>query len=261
MKLSVIIPTFNAEAFIIDNLNSLLVFLRETVQEFEVILVDDGSTDQTYKKVKSAQFPEVIILSLEQNTGKFEAIKYGMRQAKGNCCIFTDADIPYAFETILQIEKMINNDNVHIVIADRSLEESNNKTIISPFRSLFSVFSRNIIRLFILNNIFDSQAGLKGFRKDVAKALFPLLKSKRFSGDIELLFIALKYKLDIKPIAATIQRASHSTVKLSKDLPDILYHILLLPFHWYRGAYESQSLREMISRNMSNKTNYSSHSN
>lgn len=248
MNLSIIIPTYNSEDYILENIKLLYNFLEKKIIHFEIIIVNDGSTDRTFEIVENANIPSVKLLNLKKNQGKFAAIKHGIEHAKGDCCIFTDADLPYHLEAITYIENIINERKLHIVIADRSLSESNYKEQSTLFRWLFNIISRNFIRLCLIGGIFDSQAGLKGFRKDIAKELFPLIQENRFSGDIELLYIALKYNLEIKRIPVRIQRSAPSSVKTFSESFLALLRIIKLPINWRLGNYESKGLKKLSSQ-------------
>jgi dolichyl-phosphate beta-glucosyltransferase len=246
MKLSVIIPVYNAEDYIVENLVTLENYLKKHFDDFEIIVVDDHSTDQSSHRIKNERrISHFRLFTLAENKGKFAAIKHGILEAKGSCCVFTDADLPYHLEAIPYIEHIINERNIHLAIADRSLPESDYKETVPLHRRVFNIICRNFIRIFIISGIFDSQAGLKGLRSDVAKAIFPLMREDRFSGDIELLYIALKYNLEIKRIPVCIQRTSPSSVHITRESIRAFKRILQLPIDWRQGRYSSASLAKI----------------
>jgi hypothetical protein len=98
------------------------------------------------------------------------------------------------------------------------------------------------VRMLVTGGLFDSQCGLKGFRSDVAEALFPLLTHNGFSGDVELLYIALKHNLSIRRIPVRLQGSSPSTVKLTIHSLPMLGRILGLRRNWTSGRYDSEVL-------------------
>ena len=242
MQLSVIIPAFNAQAFVERNIHLLDEFLVARLQSYEIIVVDDGSSDGTSAAVAEIASSHVRLLRLPENLGKFGAIKAGMRESSGNCCIFTDADLPYELEAIPYMEKLVNNRGFHVVIGDRSLGSSEYEQGVTWFRRIFNQLSRNFIRIFIIAGIFDSQCGIKAFRGDVARELFALLQENRFAADVELLYIALKYNLEIKRIPVRIQRVSPSSVKLGRDTFKMLQRLAVLRSSWQNGLYSSNTL-------------------
>ena len=96
--------------------------------------------------------------------------------------------------------------------------------------------------------LFDIQCGIKGFRDEVADALFPLVTDDGFSGDVELLYIALKHNLSIRRIPVRLQRASPSTVRLRFHSLPMLWRILRLRHNWNTGRYESETLSRIASQ-------------
>ncbi|MFK7808694.1 MAG: glycosyltransferase, partial [Saprospiraceae bacterium] len=94
MKISIIIPAYNEAERIVPTLESIYNYVSNKMYTYELIVVDDGSTDNTIEKVKGLrkQIPNLIILPLIQNQGKGAAVRRGMLAAKGELRIFTDAD-------------------------------------------------------------------------------------------------------------------------------------------------------------------------
>jgi dolichyl-phosphate beta-glucosyltransferase len=171
-----------------------------------------------------------------------------MREAHGSCCLFTDADLPYGLEAITHMESLVNRREFHLVIGDRSLGSSEYEKGVSLFRRAFSWLSRHFIRVFVIAGIPDSQCGIKAFRGDVAKELFSLIQERRFAADVELLYIALKYNLEIKRIPVQIERNAPSSVRVWKDTARMLVRLARLRSSWRRGVYRSEVLEEISAR-------------
>lgn len=246
MRLSIVIPAFQAEAFLAPNLRLLEKFLSAAMDSFEILVVDDGSRDRTFES--AAGFSHVRAIRLDCNRGKFGAIRAGMQEARGSCCLFTDADLPYGLESVMHMERLVNQRGFHIVIGDRSLGASEYETGVAPFRQAFSWFSRHFIRILVIAGIPDSQCGIKAFRGDVAKELFSLIQEQRFAADVELLYIALKYNLEIKRIPVRLERNAPSSVRVWKDAARMLVRLARLRSSWRRGVYRSDVLEEISAR-------------
>ena len=131
---------------------------------------------------------------------------------------------------------------------DRTLSESVSMENTRVVRKLSSRVFAYSVRMLVTGGLFDSQCGLKGFRGEVADALFPLVIDDSFSGDVELLYIALKHNLAIRRIPVRLQRASPSTVRLRFDSLPMLLRILRLRSNWRRGRYESETLSRIASQ-------------
>lgn len=242
MEISVILPVYNGAAFIIESVVRLQDYLRNRFQSFEIILVNDGSTDNTADRFTQIQSPNVRSIELARNMGKFAAIKAGVNLAEGSCILFTDADIPYEMEAIAYMEKLINQNKFHLVIGDRGLRGSEYREHLPFVRKCCTLIFSHSIRLLVTGELFDTQCGLKAFRADIAKAIFAVVKEKRFSGDVELLYIALKYNLILRRIPVRLQRQGPSTVRSVADGLQMLCAIAKLRSSWVKGRYKSEEL-------------------
>lgn len=248
MDLSLVIPAFNAESYIAGNIAEVAAYLESTGLDFEIIVVDDGSSDGTSAAVRSARVPRSRLITLPKNRGKFGALAAGMSAASGRTRIFTDADLPFDFEALPYIHRLIDERGFHLVIGDRALIGSRYRLETNIVRraatSLFSLF----VRMVVTGGLFDTQCGLKGFRGDVAETLFPLVSTQGFSGDVELLYIALKYNLEIKRIPVRLRNSAPTTVRIIPHGMRMLGNIALLKLHWLTGRYESRKLEEIANQ-------------
>jgi dolichyl-phosphate beta-glucosyltransferase len=246
--ISLVIPVHNGAEFVSDTVAEARRFLNQSFPSHEIIVVDDGSTDGTSDVLEPFVDRSFTVVRLTKNLGKFGALKAGMAAANGRCRVFTDADLPYDLEALPYIADLVNGKGFDVVVGDRTLPESvtlsNSRVARKVSSRLFSYF----IRLLVTGGLFDSQCGLKGFRADVADALFPLVTDTSFSGDVELLYIALKHNLSIRRIPVRLQRASPSTVRLRWHSLPMLGRILKLRHNWKIGCYDSSALSRIASQ-------------
>jgi dolichyl-phosphate beta-glucosyltransferase len=245
MDLSVVLPVYNGAAFVATSIGILKNFLERHAIEWEIVVVDDGSVDATRAAIAPLAGERVRLIFLDRNAGKFGALKAGMRIARGRCRVFTDADLPYELEAIPYIERLVNERGFHLVTGDRTLPGSEYTVRLTPIRAAATSAFSFLVRLLVTGGLFDTQCGLKGFRSDVADALFPLLLDNRFSGDVELLYIALKYNLEIKRIPVRLRQSGPSTVRLGTDAMRMLGRIGGLRRNWRRGRYASEALKRI----------------
>jgi dolichyl-phosphate beta-glucosyltransferase len=248
-EVSLVIPVHNGADFVVDSVAESLRFLDRNCGKFELVVVDDGSTDGTSAALdRSSSDHRLQVITLAENLGKFGALKAGMAFATGRCRVFTDADLPYDLEAVPYIVDLVNGRSFDIVVGDRALPESVSLTNSRLTRKLSSRAFSFFVRMLVTGGLFDSQCGLKGFRGDVADALFPLVTDNSFSGDVELLYIALKHNLSIRRIPVRLQRASPSTVRLRFHSLPMLGRILKLRHNWNVGRYESKTLSRIGSQ-------------
>ncbi len=248
MEISVIIPVFNGENIIGESVELIRKFLESHFDSYEIIVINDGSTDNTLGILESLPDRNLRILSLERNTGKYAALAVGMKTGCGSCRVFTDADLPYDLEALPCMAKLINGGQVQIVIGDRTLRESRHLVRPPLIRNMATKTFTFLIALLVTGSLFDTQCGLKGFRSDVAEALFPLLQENGFAGDVELLFIALRYNLDIRRIPVYLKRKGPSTVHLFPHALGMLRRVLMLRHDWKHGCYHSKLLNQISSQ-------------
>ena len=245
---SLVIPVHNGVDFVVESVAEARIFLDQRCPTFEIVIVDDGSTDATAAELSPLLDDRIRLISLPENLGKYGALKAGMAAATGECRIFTDADLPYDLEAVPYIADLVNGRGYDIVVGDRALPESVSLSNSRVARKLSSRIFSFCVRMLVTGGLFDSQCGIKGFHGDVAEALFPLVTDNSFSGDVELLYIALKHNLSIRRIPVRLQRASPSTVRLRFHSLPMLGRILRLRHNWSTGRYESVTLSRIASQ-------------
>lgn len=249
LQLSLVIPVYNAASFIEQTVDKAVNYLNSTGLNYELIFVDDGSQDNSQAVLNNLKDRgPICVIRLEHNQGKFAAIAEGMQAARGKCCVFTDADLPYDLRALPYMTQLIGSNVIHLVVGDRRLPQSESVVKTTALRKLASFILATIIRLLMTGGLHDSQCGLKGFRNDVAKAIFPMLRFRRFAGDIEVLYIALKYNLTIKRIPVRLVNSAPSTVRLQLDFLGFLHCIFSMRLNWELGRYRSKELASQADR-------------
>jgi len=196
--ISVVIPAYNEERRISKTLKIISDFFAGTQYSYEILVVDDGSTDKTAQKVKDLHLKKVRVLSYKINRGKGYAVNYGVSRAGGEFILFADADNSTPFE---QIESLLANAaGKDVIIGSRYLPGSNIK-IKQPLSRRFGArFGNLLIRSILLPKIKDTQCGFKIFRKKAAREIFSRQTIWRWGFDIEILYIAKKLRYKIKEV-------------------------------------------------------------
>jgi dolichyl-phosphate beta-glucosyltransferase len=239
---SLVLPVYNGAAFAARSARTAAEHLAGRFGSWEVVVVDDGSLDGTAEAVGAVAGGGIRLVRLPRNTGKFGALKAGMRGARGRCRVFTDADLPFDLGAVPYMAGLVNERGFHLVIGDRTLRESEYHDHVAPPRRLATRAFSLFVRLLVTGGLFDTQCGLKAFRADVADALFPLLLDDGFAGDVELLYVALKYNLEIKRIPVRLLRSEPTTVRLLGHAGRMLGSIARLRGNWESGRYVSEEL-------------------
>lgn len=237
-KISVIIPAYNESAHIAANLEEIVRTFKGFGCRYEIICIDDGSRDDTYKQFKkvAAEYSHIVVRRNLRNYGKGRALKKGVRAASGNYIVFLDADMdlhPGQIQTFFDIMRL---DEADIVIGSKM--HPNSKVAYPFHRRIISTVYFLLIRLFFGLPIRDSQTGLKLFKAEVVKKIFPKILVKKFAYDIELLLNAHRagYKIAEAPIVLDSQRKYgrigwHDMIATWQDTMAVWYRTYILG--WY----------------------------
>lgn len=235
--LSVILPCYRAGARAQRSVRELSEFLGSRRLTWEVVVVDDGGGDFPVGLWQGD--PRVRLVALSANRGKGAAVRSGMAAARGHVRVFTDVDLPYELDLLLVIEEYIARRGFHVVVGDRTLPDSRYGSEIRWQRRVASrVFSWLVGKL-VTGGFFDTQCGLKGFRGDVAEAIFPNSKLDGFAFDVEVIYLSLKSRLDIKRIPVHVRNGEDSSVRLLRDAFRMVVDILRIKANQMAGRYRS----------------------
>jgi len=215
MYLSVIIPAFNEEKRIGITLERLYGFLRNKNYDYEVILVDDGSTDSTVNiadQSKLAQKNKLRLLSNGANRGKGFSIRNGMMNARGQYVLFSDADLSTPIEEMDKLFSFLVKD-YDIAIGSRGIQGADVREHQPFYREWMGKIFNFFVQIFVFKGIFDTQCGFKLFKAHVAKKIAPCLKINGFSFDVELLYVAKRRGYKIKEVPVVWINSPKSKVR------------------------------------------------
>ena len=238
MNLSIVIPTYNEKNSISDTLKRISEYLTNKNYEYEIIVVDDGSTDDTVNIVRhfSELNKNIKIIRNEINRGKGYTVKRGMMNAKGHYVIFSDADLSTPIE---EVEKLLPylKQGYDIAIGSRALKESDIQIHQPWYREYMGKFFNVIVRSLMLSKFHDTQCGFKCFRGDVARTLFAQQTINHFSFDVEVLFLAIRYNYTVKEIPIQWFNEPNTRVDAIKDSSKMLKDLLKIRYNAWIGKY------------------------
>ncbi len=205
MKLSVIVPAYNEARQIKKAIARLASYLRKLPYSHEIIVVDDGSQDETYPILQNLvkQFQALRVIHNRVNHGKGYAVKCGVESAKGDFIFFTDADLSTPPREILKFVEIFESEKSDILIGSRHVRSSKIKIPQPCHRRLMGRVFNLFVKILTPLRFEDTQCGFKGFRKEAAQTVFPKIKESGFNFDVELLLIAHKSRLVVREIPIT----------------------------------------------------------
>lgn len=187
-KLSIIVPAYKEEKNIYKTVDEILKSHDVLGYKYEVIVVVDGSPDNTEREALRHQSNRVRVFSYRQNHGKGYAIKYGVSKANGDIITFTDAGgdfDPKQFDKCIKLMEIFDAD---FVIGSKRHPASRVNYPLK--RRIYSYIYHKIIKILFGLNVTDTQAGLKFMKKEVAKNVVPRALVKQYAFDLEMLVIA-----------------------------------------------------------------------
>jgi len=222
IDLSIIVPCFNEGEMIYENLKKVENVLENILYEnhllsYEVIVVDDGSIDNTCLEVmKAAKEDKRIKVARKGNSGKGSALKYGFNICSGKLVTFLDADLDLHPKQIPLFIDYMKKYNADVVVGSKRHPLSKIKYPLN--RRILSQTYQIVIRLLFNLHLRDTQAGLKLFKFEVLKEVLPRVLCKRYAFDLELLINANRrgFKIVESPVELNWQRIE-SRIKL-KDV-------------------------------------------
>jgi len=222
---SVVIPAFNEARRLPPFLDTVVGFFEGRDEPYEVIVVDDGSTDGTSRIVEARQFPAVRILKLGRNAGKGAAVRAGMLAARGAYRLFADADGATPIDELKRIEPLLVA-GADVVVGSRVLVDPGVSVTARRHRvAVGRVFNWLVARVG-LQGVADSQCGFKAFTAPVASRLFEALSTRGFGFDVELLMLAQAAGCRIVEVPVNWADQAESKVGFFRHGPGMLWQIL-----------------------------------
>lgn len=194
--ISIIIPAYNEEARLGQNLRKIIAYLEEHYQESELIVVDDGSRDATARvaeELLTREAPSVInarVIRYEENRGKGYAVRTGLLAAKAPIALFSDADLSTPITETPKVVEPIEKGLYDIVFGSRALDRSLIGVHQSWRREQGGRVVNLLVRLATRVPFMDTQCGFKAFRMDVCRPIIEHAVIDRFGFDVELLYVA-----------------------------------------------------------------------
>ncbi len=214
MQISVVVPAYNEAHRIRRTAETISAFLAREFDEYEVIVVDDGSRGDTQGALTGLS--RVRCIRNETNRGKGYSVRRGMLEAQFDPVLFTDADLSTPIEDALALHKAIQA-GADVAIGAR-LPDPSKLVRRPPLRRLMAFGFRMCVKLIALRGFRDTQCGFKMFRRDVARTLFGVGRLDRWGFDVEVLFLAKRRGLKIAQVPVSYSESNESRLSFLTPL-------------------------------------------
>ncbi|MDD5449404.1 MAG: glycosyltransferase family 2 protein [Candidatus Omnitrophica bacterium] len=233
IDISIIIPAYNEAKRLPLFLNAVISYCKRSQKIYEIIIVDDGSKDNTFGIAASYKdkFADIDVVKIRKNRGKGYAVKRGFFKATGNICLFLDADGSVTPDEIEKNIHYIMEDGYDIFIGSRVIKNKENVVSAAWYRKLLGLVFNFFVHFFLFKNVKDTQCGFKIFRKEVIKPLFSRSYLRGFGFDLEILYLAYKMGYKVKEGSVSWHHVGGSKINLLKD-PIVMFFNILQIRNW-----------------------------
>lgn len=240
--LSVVVPAYNESARVGSSIERILEFLGRATTNWEVILVDDGSTDLTVDVAEAAAAGNTRfkVIKAPQNEGKGSAVRRGVLAATGDYILFSDADLSTPIE---ESHKLVGAlvEGYDVAIGSREHAQSSIDEHQPWYRERMGKTFNFLVRILLTNAWRDTQCGFKAFTREAGQALFQMQRVKRFCFDAEILFIALKHGYRVSESPIHWLNAEGSRVSLIGDPLNMIFDLFRIRLNDMLGRYRRPS--------------------
>ncbi len=234
--LTLVIPAYNEEARLPRTLRQLREYLDQWGINYRVVVADDGSRDAT-ATVANEFGPRFSTLSLAQNRGKGAAVRAAMLSATGRVAAFTDADLPYALESLRSGYELIRAGRCEVAFGARDLEGSRRFVHRRVLRVAASAVFSQVVRFLISHDVTDTQAGLKLFSAAASQAIFSRTMINGFAFDAEVVYLARHLGFNYRRIPVHLINEESSSLSVWRHTLPMLREVIQIRLRGIRGIY------------------------
>jgi dolichyl-phosphate beta-glucosyltransferase len=240
---SLVIPAYNESTRIRPTLDEILRYIKEHQWDAEILIVDDGSRDDTARIVLEygSVHPQVHLVQNPGNRGKGFSVRNGMLHARGETCLFSDADLS---SPMAEAEKLFAaiRQGADIAIGSRWLRAELQTERQPLYRQFFGRIFNLVLRLVLGLHFRDTQCGFKAFRREAAQQIFPMQKIERWGFDPEILFLARKKGLRAVEVPVVWAHSEGTRLHPFRDGLRMFGDVLRIRWNSLSGAYDNVSL-------------------
>ena len=237
-KYTIVIPAYNERARIVPTLEAVVSCVRRRGWDAEVVVVNDGSSDNTADLVRqfAVAAPEVRLMENPTNRGKGYSVRSGLLHAQGEIVMFSDADLSAPIEEADRLFDAIAA-GADIAIGSRWLATSRQTHRQPMYRQIFGRCFNLLTRMVMRLPYADTQCGFKAFTRDAAQTVFQLMTIERWGFDPEILFIARKRHYRVKEVPVSWAHDARTRISYLRDGLQMLKELAIVRWNALLGRY------------------------
>lgn len=235
-KLSIVIPAYNEQIRIVATIGAIASHVSDLGFEWEMLIADDGSKDETVKTVEELGLANVRVLKTPKNGGKGSAVQRGMLAARGRHVLFADADNSTPIEEVSKLINKLERERYDVAIGSRAANgaEEGKKSLL---RKVLSGGLRWIVKNVFRIGVRDTQCGFKMYTREAAQKLHTRQTIMGFSFDLEILYLAYKYGYKVAEVPVSWIDAPGSKVDTRKEVQRFVRDLMKIKANDLRGVY------------------------
>jgi len=234
---SIVVPAFNESARIGDSIKKIDAFMRRCPLSLELIVVDDGSSDNTADIVSHTRIKGLRLVRNGLNRGKGYSVRQGVLSASGKYVLFTDADLSAPIEEMNTLLDIATREGADVVIGSRAIDPAYIEKHQSRLRELGGILFNFMVRLLLGLRLHDTQCGFKLFDRKKSLRVFEKQTTSGFGFDPELLFVAKRFGLTIREAPVRWSHAEGSKVSFLRDGIRMFLDLVRIRWNAIAGRY------------------------
>jgi dolichyl-phosphate beta-glucosyltransferase len=244
LKYSIVIPAYNESTRIPSSLDRILQYVAEKQWNAEIIVVDDGSRDETAEIIREYARRTLLVRLVQNpgNRGKGYSVRNGMRQAQGEILLFTDADLSSPIAEATKLFTAIA-DGAEVAIGSRWLRSELQTRRQPLYRQLFGRTFNLLLRVILRLKFKDTQCGFKAFSRRSAEILFRLQRIERWGFDPELLYLARHFGFKVAEVPVKWAHSAGTRLNPWRDGIHMLWDVLKIRWNAVAGKYRIKGER------------------
>ena len=239
IKYSIVIPAYNEGPRLGATLEKVLAYVRLQRWNAEVIVVNDGSRDNTAEVVRGFAETNALVRLVENpgNRGKGYAVRNGMLNARGEVIVFSDADLSSPIEEMPKLLAALAS-GADIAIGSRWLRTELQTRRQSLHRQLFGRVFNLLLRIALGLQFKDTQCGFKAFTRRAAHVILPLQRIERWGFDPEILFLARKFGFRVGEVPVLWGHSGDTRIHPLVDGARMFWEMLRIRWYDLTGKYD-----------------------
>jgi len=237
---SIVIAAYNEAARIAATLDRVLAYVTERDWKAEIVVVNDGSIDDTVAVVRPYvhKYSALHLLENPGNRGKGYSIRNGILHARGKLLLFSDADLSSPIEESAKLFAALNNGS-DLAIGSRWLQSELQTQRQPLYRQLFGRVFNLMLRLILGLKFKDTQCGFKAFTREAAQKIFPLQTIERWGFDPELLFLAKRFQMKVAEVPVAWGHSAGTRISPLRDGLRMFLEMLTIRWNSLSGKYNA----------------------